>query len=106
MKKLTQYYYPGNVRDLKNTVYRAAMLSEGSEIGPESLEFLSATLDDQVMASEIYRPGATLAEVEKEMIRKALVENDFKTAAAAKQLDVARTTLQDKIKRYGLDGLK
>ncbi len=99
---LSKYRFPGNVRELKNMITRAAILCPEEVIEPEHLTFAPPTLADRVAEQRIYRKGKTLREVEIETVRQALVANDFNQKAAARVLGIARSTLIHKMEKYGI----
>jgi len=101
-EKLAGYRFPGNVRELKHTITRAAILSSAAEIGPEHLTFNPPSLADRVAEGKTYRRGKTLRELEIDAVRQALESNDHNQKAAARQLGIARSTLIHKIEKYGL----
>jgi two-component system response regulator AtoC len=86
---LTQHRWPGNVRELENVVERAVTLARGSRIGLGDLkiEFASG------MAPST-GPRPTLAELEREYIRRVLQETKGDKRAAARILGVSIRTLQ------------
>jgi len=86
---LTQHRWPGNVRELENVVERAVTLARGSRIGLGDLkiEFASG------MAPST-GPRPTLAELEREYIRRVLQETKGDKLAAARILGVSIRTLQ------------
>ncbi|MBN2494791.1 MAG: sigma 54-interacting transcriptional regulator [Deltaproteobacteria bacterium] len=98
--RMSSYRFPGNVRELKHAVTRAAIMSTAELIEADDLSFAPPTLADRVAESKIYRPGKTLRDVEIETIRQAMQANDFNQKAAARDLGIARSTLHQKIDRY------
>ncbi len=101
---LRQYHWPGNVRELRNAMRSIGALSRGDT--PET-RFLPPPLRDALegstpRASDPY-PGWTLAEVERETIRKALIATDGHRGKAAVRLGLAARSLYAKMRRYGLD---
>ncbi len=91
--KLVNYSWPGNIRELQNTIEKAVILSDGSVIKPDDL-YLKAP-------SGIKSPDsfATLEETELQMIRMAIEQNNGNLTAAAEQLGITRQTLYNKLKR-------
>lgn len=94
-KKLLQSYsWPGNVRDLKNCIRKAVLLSEGDSIGVCELELnLSHSSDTLSLKSE---------SEEKKRIIKALETAHHNKTLAADLLQISRPTLYEKMKKYGI----
>ena len=91
--------WPGNVRQLRNVLERAAILADGSSIGTEHL-WLDATTPGAAPSAS--SDPETLEDIERRAIEKALdaVQGNRKQAAA--RLGIGERTLYDKLKRYGL----
>jgi DNA-binding NtrC family response regulator len=102
LKRLSEYKFPGNVRELKHIVTRAAIMCPSDTIEADHLAFKPPTLADRVAESQIYRKGKTLRDVEIETVRQALAAHDGNQKAAAKVLGIARSTLIHKMEKYGL----
>jgi DNA-binding NtrC family response regulator len=93
---LVAYDWPGNIRELKNALWRATILAEGGCIGPEHLGLgRAATPDAAAAAGEV----VTLEEAERRAIAAALAHTGGNKARAAALLGVARSTLAEKLKR-------
>lgn len=96
-----RFPWPGNVRQLRNTIERLVIMHRGSTIEAADLpDFLRA--HDQSATTVTVRPGMSLAEVEKLLIRQTLTHVTDNREAAAKALGISRRTLQYKLKQYGL----
>ncbi len=93
---LRAHPWPGNVRELANVLERAAILTDGDTIGPDAL-LLGAPTSRAPAAI-----GPTLADAEREAIRRALAAEDGNRRRAAERLGIGLRTLYDKIKQYGL----
>ncbi len=91
---LKQHAWKGNIRELKNVLERAAVLSDGSEIGPEHLPF-----DIQKKNKTI---SLSLADVEQQHIRKVLTHTKGNKTKTAELLGIGLTTLYRKIEEYGI----
>jgi two-component system response regulator AtoC len=94
---LFSYSYPGNVRELENIIERAVALAEHEYV----------TLDDLPMDLREYSvipygKWPTLEEQERDYLEKVLVSTDYNLGQCARILDLPRTTLWRKMKRYGL----
>jgi transcriptional regulator with PAS, ATPase and Fis domain len=94
---LESYDFPGNVRELRNGLERAVLLSNDQRI---TLELLPPSWR-RTTTTRATMP--TLEEVEREYITKVLRETRGKKVKAAKILGISRKTLLEKRKRYGLD---
>ncbi|HUJ42741.1 MAG TPA: sigma-54 dependent transcriptional regulator [Opitutaceae bacterium] len=96
-----RFPWPGNVRQLRNVVERLVLTCRRAEVGVDDLpDFLRA--HDREAASFAIRPGMTLAEVEKLLIRQTLTKETSNREAAARMLGISRRALQYKLKQYGL----
>jgi len=95
---LMAYHWPGNVRELRNVIERAVVLARGQMIGAEELTFVNTRTE------ECHLGTLTLQEAEITHIRNALETCGWNISQAAKQLDIDRSTLTRKIKRYQLKG--
>ena len=104
--QLQRYRWPGNVRELKNVVERAVVLAQGESIEMEDLTLtkLSTASESQFDMGtlvEEYRPKS-LEEVECRHIEQTLASTAWNKSKAAAILGVERSTLDRKIKKYGL----
>ena len=99
-KALLAYRWPGNVRELRNVLERAAILQEAGEI-----------LEIEHLPAEIRNPGSgtvagggagSLDEMERDHILRAYEEHGKKITLVAKALGISRTTLYEKLKKYGI----
>lgn len=98
-----EYGWPGNVRELRNRIERAVALAIGRWIMPGDL-FPERT-DRPVAESQFIASLGTAREVaEKRHIQKALAMTGGAVLPAAKMLGISRTTLWEKMRRYGLAG--
>jgi two-component system, NtrC family, response regulator AtoC len=95
---LEQQPWPGNVRELANALERAAILSDDDEIRDEHLLLDLSPAPSTGSGSET----GTMADVEREAIRRALERCQGNRKKAAEQLGIGLRTLYDKLKRYGL----
>lgn len=91
---LLAYDWPGNVRELENAIERALLIDRDLEIKPADFPFQ--------MNAPATATGRTLEEVEKAHIQRVLEETGWNLSRTARILDIDRTTLYNKIKRYGL----
>jgi len=100
---LMQYSWPGNIRELENSIERAVILCLGEQITPKELP--PHLLSDEVRAisRSHEEEGFTLRDMEREVIRSTLEKTGNNKSQTAKLLGVARQTLLNKIKEYGLE---
>jgi DNA-binding NtrC family response regulator len=98
-RALQEYFWPGNVREMRNVLERAALMALRDELTAGDFQF------ENVPAS---RPGGTgspdrtLAEVERQHIELVLREAGGRVPEAARRLGLARSTLYEKLRRLGL----
>jgi DNA-binding NtrC family response regulator len=107
MRRLMSYAWPGNVRQLENAIERAlAMIGARTQIEVTDLpaDLLSTTEDRAKPALDLPEAGldlpALIAQIEKDLIDRALVRTDQNRGAAARLLGLKRTTLVERLKRY------
>jgi len=100
LRVLMHYDWPGNVRELQNAVERAIVICRGDELGADDFAFLRQEQDERARGSLL--PNLTLREMEKRMVQAALQRTDGNIKAAADELGIDRSTLYEKIKRYGI----
>jgi DNA-binding NtrC family response regulator len=99
MKKLRDYPWPGNIRELERVVERAVALSAGSVL---EIEDFPDIVSPPAPAGEA-ESRASLESVEKAHIARVLVETGFNKSKASEILGIDRATLYRKAKVYGID---
>ena len=95
IQKLREYPWPGNVRELKHTMERAVILCENMQMGPDDLRLFEAhgsSLDQSFK----------LDEVEQRTILTVLEKCRGNHSKTAQMLNISRTTLYAKLKKYGI----
>lgn len=98
LKKLESGNWPGNIRELENTLTRAMVLARGNEIDIEDL-----IMEQSNRQSKASRPlTGTLAATEKMYISQVLGEHNWNITHTARTLDISPTTLRKKITDYQL----
>lgn len=106
-----QYEWPGNIRELKNVTRRAVLLSPGPVINEDMLPVEIIQFSTQTFSSENSegdnQKSPTLKNVasgaEKELIIKAIEDAGYNKSKAARNLQIDRKTLYNKIKQYNID---
>jgi len=96
---LLRYHWPGNVRQLRNALERAAILCEGGLI---TAEHLSLDPEPSAPPPAAINSPATLNTLERDMIVKALAEFGGNKSKAAGRLGISRTQLYVRIRKYRL----
>lgn len=101
---LEQHSFPGNVRELKNIVQRAALVCEGEELLPDHLppRLRGGSSSDEEPVIAI-RLGASLEEAERTIVARTLRLCDNNRKRSAEILGISRGSLYNKLRKYGLD---
>ncbi|MFA6128612.1 MAG: sigma-54 dependent transcriptional regulator [Bacteroidales bacterium] len=93
LKRLQEFDFPGNIRELENMVERAIVVGNGKKITLKDLP-----LQKSMVTSTL----ESLDDVEKNHIQQTLVNHEWNITRTAKALKVDRVTLYNKIKKYNL----
>jgi DNA-binding NtrC family response regulator len=95
---------PGNIRELKNLVERAVLVSGKEELGPEDFQAHSQRGPvPTATPGELPAPGTmTLDELEAQMIRQSLAHFDGNISRVAKALGLSRGALYRRLEKYGI----
>jgi two-component system NtrC family response regulator len=103
MKPLTHHDYPGNIRELMNVINSAVIIESTNEIRKKSLPnyFLEGATALDEGFTDI--PLKSMADVEKDHIRKILGYTEGNKSKAAQVLGISRITLLSKVKKYKLE---
>lgn len=112
--RLLNYHWPGNIRQLRNTVERAVILCETEKITASDLPHLSDRDDIERLMEYVPETNAELVQVKKEIRKKAvarveknfllhaLANNDGNISRAARQTGLQRPNFQNMMKKYGI----
>jgi len=107
MDYLSAYEWPGNVRQLENVIERCVVLSSGDVVDAEDLPPEIKDEESQFKSAVDLLPtkldlSETLEKIEAAVIRRALVKADFIQVKAAELLNVSKSLLQYKLKKYNI----
>ena len=97
LETLGHYHWPGNIRELKHMCEKAVVLNDTGVL--EAGDFFSSSTSDN---QGPFRQDATLANLERSAIRAALQKFKGNISQAANMLDISRSTLYSKMKKYGI----
>ncbi|MCK4995032.1 MAG: sigma-54-dependent Fis family transcriptional regulator [Candidatus Omnitrophica bacterium] len=108
MDKLMHYSWPGNIRELENTVERACILVRGNCIHqkdlPDSIKVSSVVTyaNNTSTVKESFSLKTALKHPERDIILDALTHTNWNCTRTAAYLGINRTTLYNKMKLYGI----
>jgi len=108
-RHMTEYPWPGNVREVRNAIERGVILSRGPLIDLEDLpvEMAAPRAKEAPLLARL-APDAepvTLEDVERRLIEEALTTTQGNQVRAAKLLGITRDTLRYRMKKFGLGGV-
>jgi DNA-binding NtrC family response regulator len=103
---LVDYNWPGNIRELKNVIERAIILGNEDMLAvdhlpPEITARLATAAVTAVVTFRLPPEGIDIEEVEKELIRQALENNDWNQSKAAKKLNLGVDAFRYRMKKFG-----
>jgi len=112
-RALREHSWPGNVRELLNVIQHAALLADGPTIGSGDLAIARVPapgegLEDGpggALRFDFDHGPCTAEDVERELVLQALRHTRGNVTAAARLIDMQRSSLRNRIDRYGLHGL-
>jgi two-component system response regulator AtoC len=105
-KRLEEYHWPGNIRELRNTIERAMILSSGEILDEDDLplDLFDEPSSKPVAASRIKltKKGVQLEEIEKDLVTQALELTRGNQTQAGKLLGLNRDQVRYRIEKFGL----
>jgi two-component system response regulator AtoC len=105
LRVLTNYAWPGNIRELKNAVEHACLMADGASIRADDLPDTVQEARDpvkQFLATGETSIKKTMEYVEEVLIKRALEQTGGNRTRAAKLLEISHRALLYKMKRYGI----
>jgi DNA-binding NtrC family response regulator len=96
LEKLSNYHWPGNIRELQHSIEKAIILSDSSVLNPSDFSFNSSA------KGIIDNNNTTLEEMEKKLIGESIKKYDNNLSVVASKLGITRQTLYNKLKKYDL----
>lgn len=103
LKKLEQYPWRGNIRELQHTLERLVIMTDSNVIEASDIALSgTATTPAQPSSSGLVMENLNLDDVEKTVIRKALLIHNGNVSHAADELGLTRAALYRRMEKYGL----
>lgn len=99
-KKMLEYSFPGNIRELKSIIELAAVMAEGNEIREQDITFSSTTRADSILYQEM-----TMQAYMYRIIRHFLNRYDNNVLEVAKRLDIGKSSLYRYLKEMEEAGI-
>jgi DNA-binding NtrC family response regulator len=100
LELLMDHDWPGNVHELENAVERGLIASRGKLLEEEDFAFLARA--GAARRSPAFPPGMSLQEMEKHLVALTLERTGGNIKEAAAVLEIDRSTLYEKIRKYGI----
>ncbi len=101
LKMLCDYDYPGNVRELRNTIEKLIIFSKNKEINSEDI-YLMQNNDPNIIPINHNFPTLNLQKIETAVVKQAMSEADNVQVVAAKLLGITTSSMFRKLKKLGL----
>lgn len=105
MKALSDYHWPGNIRHLESVIERAVLISDADVIGMKEIRSeLKLPQDRGILDFDLPDEGINFEELEKELIKKAMLKTNNVAAKAARLLGMTYKTFWYRLEKFGLQG--
>ncbi|MBS1158825.1 MAG: Fis family two component sigma-54 specific transcriptional regulator [Proteobacteria bacterium] len=107
---MLNYSWPGNVREMRNMLEQTVLLAPDDWITPDQLAICPGLLRDDRRqeemvddeAAEVAWGGTKIADLEREMVSKALAKTDWNLSKSARLLGLSRDILRNRVAKYGI----
>lgn len=103
VSKLQRYHFPGNVRELRNMVERAMILSDSDTLKSEDFPLRGEDASNKLVVTN---GTLNIDDHEKQLIESALKQSEFNQTKAATLLGISRDALKRKIKKFNIEIVK
>lgn len=100
LKYLVQYDWPGNYRELKNTMDYICLFSDSIATLNKLPDYMNTGNDAAIVAVGSYR--AQVDKFEREYLTKMLAQRDYRINKTAREIEISKVTLLSKMKKYGI----
>jgi two-component system, NtrC family, response regulator HydG len=101
MDRIIRYNWPGNIRELMNTIESAVVLSSSEYLTEDILPFIPEELPEVAQPADV-AADLPLGEVERSTILRTLEVSGGNKSEASRKLGITRATLHKKLKKYGV----
>ncbi len=98
LKRMMDYHWPGNIRELENVIARMYHLVDSREADPFEID----RCFESPQAAPPIEESSPLSIMEKDFIERTLLRNGYNKTRAARDLGIDRKTLRSKITKYGI----
>lgn len=104
IKALTDYHWPGNIRQLESAIERAVLMSDTDTISLNDIKGeLRLSPDKGILGMDIPDEGINFEELERELIKKAMLKANNVAAKAARLLGMSYKTFWYRLEKFGID---
>ena len=100
---LSDYDYPGNIRELKNLIEKLIVFCKNNEITGEDIRLLLKVGSKETIINDNKSLTFNIAELEKNAVERAMIETNNVQTKAAKLLGITPHSLLRRLKKYGID---
>ncbi|MGY6559730.1 MAG: sigma-54-dependent transcriptional regulator [Nitritalea sp.] len=102
LQLLSNYPWPGNIRELQHAIERAIIMAEKDRLDSRDFFFLSTKVSPDKQPGGATASSYNLDEVEKNVIQRAIEKHGGNISKAAKELGLTRASLYRRLEKYGL----